>query len=107
MEPSRNAGPDPDKLSRGIVVWTGRGHASSPSRSEDRLVAEFGDERAAQLLPLIRALEDEFYESDARHTARDLATMGDAAAARFRELHPELTDDAIEALVWCYTFDFK
>jgi hypothetical protein len=58
-------------------------------------------------LPILRRLEDEFYASDARFTEADLADIGDRAAARFRELHPELTHDSIEALAWCYSYDFK
>jgi hypothetical protein len=58
-------------------------------------------------MPVLRRLESEFYESDARFTVAGLAQMGVEAAARFRALHPELTQDAIESLAWCYSYDFK
>jgi hypothetical protein len=33
--------------------------------------------------------------------------MGDVAASQFREAHPELSDEAVAAPAWWYTFDFK
>jgi hypothetical protein len=95
------------EISEAIVVWTGWGKEARPRREESRLVDHYGDERARDLFPILRRLEDEFYESDARFTVADLAEMGDNAAARFRELHPELTQDSIEALAWCYSYDYK
>ena len=98
---------DSSLLSNSIVVWTGWGRLSWPSRDEARLVEEFGSELAASLLPEIRKLEDDFYESDARHAAVDLEEMGDLASERFRARHPDVTEDAIQALAWCYTYDYK
>ena len=105
MEPI--GAPSAGEISQAIVVWTGWGSTNRPVREEHQLVGHFGAERARDLLPIMRRLEDEFYESDARFTVADLAEMGDKAASRFRELHPELTQDAIEALAWCYSYDFK
>ena len=50
--------------------------------------------------------EDLAHESEARHVTADLKD-GDLAAARFRENHPDLSEKAIQALAWCYTFDYK
>ena len=76
-------------------------------REEHQLMGHFGDEKARDLLPIMRWLENEFFESDAEFTVSDLTETGDRAASRFRELHPELTQDAIEVLAWCYSYDFK
>jgi hypothetical protein len=51
--------------------------------------------------------EDDFYESDARYTAADIKEMGDLASAQFRRNHLEVSEEAIEALAWCYTYDYK
>jgi len=90
-----------------VVVWTGHGHSSAPTRDENRLVSEFGPELAANLVPLVRGLEDDFYRSDANLTAPDLGAMAAEASEEFRALHPELSDDAVAALAWCYTYDYK
>jgi hypothetical protein len=57
------------------------------------------------LLNAIEALAKDFYSSEAVHEVADLAEMGDRAAAEFRERHPEIAEDAVDALRWCYTFD--
>lgn len=67
----------------------------------------YGAEGAAELLPRIRELKDDFYVSDARFTVADLRQMGDVAAEQFRKAHPEVGEDAVKALAWCYTYDFK
>ncbi|MHB1597265.1 MAG: hypothetical protein ACYCO9_23235 [Streptosporangiaceae bacterium] len=94
-------------VSSAIVVWTGWGKTSWPSRDENRLVEVFGSDMAAELLPRLRELEDEFYASDERFVVADLGEMGDAAAEQFRRVHPELSEDAIRAFAWCYTYDYK
>jgi hypothetical protein len=99
--------PGAAEISEALVVWTGWGSSNRPVRDEMRLVAAYGEDRARDLMPIVRHLKDEFYESDARFTVADLAEMGDKAAARFRNLHPELTPEAIESLAWCYSYDFK
>jgi hypothetical protein len=72
---------DPSLLSAAIILWTGWGSSISPERDEKWLVDRFGSEMAAELLPAIRRLEDEFYESDARHKVAGLKEMGDLAAS--------------------------
>jgi hypothetical protein len=98
---------DPSVLSEALIVWTGFGDTAWPSRDERRLVERYGADSATALFPRLRELEDDFYASDARDHAKDLAEMGDLAKAEFRQRHPELTEEAAEALTWCYTFDYR
>ena len=105
MEPV--AAEPPTVISEAIVVWTGWGKEPRPIRDERLVVEHFGPDRAQDLVRILRRLEEQFSESDARFTVADLAEMGDVAAQRFRQLHPELTQDAIEALAWCYSYDYK
>ncbi|NNN21673.1 MAG: hypothetical protein HKL80_06695 [Acidimicrobiales bacterium] len=98
---------DPPLLSAAIVVWTGWGNAQWPVREEAYLIEEFGSEIAAIILPQIRQLADSFYASGARFTIAGLKEMGDVAAGEFRKAHPEISEDAVRALAWCYTYDYK
>lgn len=98
---------DASLVSEAIVVWTGWGQNAWPSRDEARLVERFGASTTADLLPRIRELEDDFYASNARFTVSDLGEMGHVAADQFRETHPEISDNAVRALAWCYTYDYK
>ena len=98
---------DNETVTRAVVVWTGFGSHSSPDRQDDRLVSTFGEALGLDLVQRVHQLEDEFYESDARFTVPDTKGMGDKAVADFRARHPELGEEAAEALGWCYTFDYK
>lgn len=90
-----------------IVIWSGWGRASHPSRDEELLADRFGRKVATELMLFIRELEDDFYSSDARYTAADLAKMASMSAEQFMKKHPDLPAEAARALAWCYTFDSK
>ena len=101
------AEPSAETLSKAIVVWTGRGVTNYPQRDENRVVERFGVDAAVDLVPLINALEEDFYTSTAYQAVPGLAEMADQAASEFRERHPEISNDAVEAFAWCYSWDWK
>jgi len=95
------------ELTGAVVLYTGWGQKPYPAREGDRIIEAFGHDRGLDLIPKVHRLEDDFFESDARFTTDDLAEMGKKAAYDFRKAHPEIGGAAVEALAWCYTFDFK
>jgi hypothetical protein len=98
---------DAKTVSDAIVTWTGWGESSWPARDEQRIKDRFGENLSEDLVPILHRLERDFYESDAHLSASDLSDMGRLAGTRFRKMHPELSDEAVEALTWCYVFDYK
>jgi hypothetical protein len=58
-------------------------------------------------MPIVRALEEDFCSSTANQVVSGLVEMADLAASEFRGRHPEISDDAVEALAWCYSWDWK
>jgi len=98
---------NPSQISEAVVAWTGWQETPWPQRSEERLANRLGPDQAALLMPYVRSWADDFYMSDARAVAPSLQAMGAQAEEDFRKLHPEASDDAVHALGWCYTFDFK
>lgn len=96
-----------DELAEAIVVWTGKGSLKYPTRSESRLAERFGQDAVTKLLLTIRKLEAEFYASDARYVAADIAEMGKLASTQFQEKYPRLPKAAVDAFAWCYTWDYK
>jgi|SRR6185312_5746499 len=88
-------------------VWSGKGVSNRPDRSDSRLRLYVGDVAAEKLLPVIKRLELDFYETDAWRTKGDLSEMTNVASADFRLLHPEVANEITEILAWCYSYDFK
>jgi hypothetical protein len=101
------ASPSADDISRAIVMWTGYKIEPKPSRDDEHFAVMIGADAALDLLPIIRQMQDEFYESDAYNTMANLDEMAHTAAAEFRTRRPELSDEAIDALAWCYAWDWK
>lgn len=99
------ATPSADEISQAIVIWTGHKREQRPSRADDHVVTMLGIDAALDLLPIVHRLRAEFYESNAYNTVADLDAMGKAAATDFRRRHPELSEEAVDALAWCYTYD--
>jgi hypothetical protein len=98
---------DPATVSRAIVVWSGWGETRWPARDDARLAERFGGDVAPLLISRIRPLEDDFYSSNADVTSPAPGQMGETAASEFRARHPELSEDAVQAFAWCYTWDYK
>ena len=94
-------------LSEAVVVWTGWGRTSMPSRDDSLLVGRLGVELAAKLGPVIKALQEDFYSSNACSVAADLPEMRRLAVQDFKAKYPQIPDEIAQAFAWCYTFDYK
>ena len=90
-----------------VVVWTGFGSTAWPAREESRVADVFGADEALGLMPHVRQWVDDFYETDAASTQPTPEAMARKASLDFKQRHPDAPDEAVEALSWCYTFDFK
>jgi hypothetical protein len=90
-----------------ILCWTGWGDSATPSRDDARLMARFGWQRGSDLLREIKSLENDFYLSDAYLLAADIQDMAKRCAEDFKLKRPDIAEEIINALVWCYTFDYK
>ena len=96
-----------ERVADAMVVWTGKGELAWPQPDDARVIARFGSVSANELLPVLRTLYDEFYASDAHLKAASLPEMYAMASAQFRERHPLAGSSMVDALAWCYTFDYK
>jgi len=95
------------RFGEAVLVWTAYGRDIFPQRDDSAVIARFGAETASELLPELGQLLDEFYKSDAKYRASNLMEMGQMAIEDFKTKYPDVRDDVLNALAWCYTFDFK
>ena len=94
-------------LSRAVVLYLGFGSAPSPQANGSTLTREFGAERGAELLERVVDLLDEVREIQIDWPIHSLASAGDAACDSMRGRHPELSEEALRALGWKFTFDWR
>lgn len=89
-----------------VHLWTGFGREPRPLRTESVVAERVGD-FATVAIPVLLALQSEFYSSTAYETAPSLAAAGMQAKSEFMSRFPEIDVAVAEALEWCYTYDCK
>lgn len=94
-------------ISDAVIIWTGWKTHAWPIRDDDRIISAFGPELGPQIVAEVHALEADFCSSRARLTVSDLVEMGEQAANEFGRRNPKVSEEAVQALKWCYTFDYK
>jgi len=95
-----------EDLRNAVLTWTGRKTTPSPLRDDGLVLKSFG-KKGKMLLDQIKALEDDFYKSDAHLRAASLVEMEQMAIQHFTALHPDLDKEIAQAFAWCYSFDYK
>lgn len=93
-----------DRVSEALEIWVGPIPALGYDR-EAALVERFGAQVANELVPILRALQQDFYGTNAGAVAADLREMHELAFADFKLEHPEISDQAVHALAARYTFE--
>lgn len=94
-------------VSRAMVLFLGFGTASSPRADRDRLVSEFGAKRAEELESRVASVLGELATIQIDWSVPSLTTAADFAVEQIRARHPELSDKALGALRWKFTFDWR
>jgi hypothetical protein len=94
-------------LSEAIPLYLGFGFASSASSGRSRLVARFGERRAAELEDAITQLVRETHAIEIDWEKHSLASAGKFVRDERAVRHPALSDKALNALVWKFTWDWR
>ena len=96
-----------NQLLNAISLWSGWKKEMHPIRSDAKVIKHYGQNKANELLSQIHLLEDDYYSSDARLIADDLAEMSNISIEHFRQKHPHLDAEIGQIFSWCYTYDYK
>ena len=94
-------------VSTAVTMYLGYGSSAFPLTDYARLVSNFGDARAVELKSQIKSLLQELDSSPIDWSSHSLQSAGDLVRSSTRARHPELTDEAVQALVWKFTFDWR
>ncbi len=94
-------------LSDAICIYIGKGRTKAPSPDKSRLAFEIGHNTAAELLPRIEALVSEMDSIEVDWNRMNLNQATDHVMAIMRERHTHISEDALMALDWLFSFSWR
>jgi hypothetical protein len=87
-----------------VLIYLGVGISSYPTRLPDALCDYVGDDRADPLRERVDALLSEAWLDPADWGTTDLSEAQRHVEDKIRASHPELTEDAVRALGWHFSY---
>lgn len=99
------------ELSQAVIAYLGKGRSPFP-RTDDEAVLAFVAEAdpeadGAAMLEQVRALVEECLGIVIDWNTHDLSQGGDEAKREMAARHPELSEDALVALRWMFTYNWR
>jgi hypothetical protein len=95
---------DPE-LSEAIAIFIGFGVKPCPSPDESRLFVHSGKEKTQKLVPIIQKLFVEMDEVSVDWNSMNLNQATDHVVAVLHKKNPELSEIALKALGWLYSWN--
>jgi hypothetical protein len=83
----------------------GFGEAPSPRRNREKLAIAFGPQRAGEMERAVEAILDELGKITVDWHQHSLESAGDMVYQEMHRRHPGLSDAALRAMRWKFTFD--
>jgi hypothetical protein len=96
-----------DALSEAVILYLGYGDQAYPQRAGGRVNARFGLLRGAQLVSRAKRLDRIVGKTPVDWAVDDLPTATDRARRRATEAAPGLSGEALDALAWAFSYDWK
>lgn len=95
-----------ENLSRAIVLFVHYGTSRFPRDDPEAVLKAYEGNTGISLLAAIRAILAEPMPDDIK-TESSLARIGAMVIAAIRKRHPALSEQALKALAWRYTFQSR
>jgi hypothetical protein len=96
-----------DDLSAAVVLFLGFGSASSPRQDQDSLARKFGSKKGDELASQVTALIHEMHGIPVDWSAHSLESAGNMVQEKMHVRYHDLSDSALRALTWKFTFDWR
>lgn len=99
--------PTSDSLNKAIPLFIGFGETFAPDRDASRLIREFGATEAALLEAKVHAILDELANIPVDWSKHTLLSAEQDVLAQMHARHPDLSETALRALGWDFTFFWR
>jgi hypothetical protein len=96
-----------EELSEAVVMVIGFRTRNYPRLDYTVLAQRFGVSRAPGMASRVEAILDELGRVEVDWSKHSLASGGDDARSFMAGRHPELSEEALAALDWKFTFDWR
>jgi hypothetical protein len=96
-----------DELSRAVVAYLRGAGLAWPRRSLDAVAEAMGADTAERLRPCLERLADETLYWPVDWDRHDLLSAMEVVRSGLADRHPELGSEAVEALVWEFSYVYK
>jgi hypothetical protein len=95
---------DSTLINRALLVWLGWHSTGAPRTDDVAVTALLGADLGARVVPILRGLKADFWETDAADTVWELAAAADKAAGDFTAKYPDVCAEAVERManLWAY-----
>ncbi|MFN3856626.1 MAG: hypothetical protein ACK4RV_02675 [Caulobacter sp.] len=94
-------------LSRALILFLGFGRQAFPAADEAAVIDVFGAKHAAGLLEGVRAILADLRALPIEWSRHDLSSAARWARQEMRPRYPGLSEPALSALEWKFTFDWR
>ena len=94
-------------LSEAFISYVGYRKLSAPVMDIKHLIADFGTQRAQELLPLAKSLLREVSSVPIEFTLDSIKADRARVQHDMKSLHPELTEEALKAIDWYCCFSWR
>lgn len=91
-------------LSRALVAYLGYGIDRFPKEDMSRLISTFGEELSTKLRPQVQEILAELGQLKPNWEVHTLESSGAWAKQEMKKRHPNLDNDALDALGWTFTW---
>ena len=95
------------ELNRALVAYLGKGRSSFPRTDEAAVLAVARGDDGAELQARVRVIVSELMAIEIDWSVHTLADGGRRAERIMASRHPELDDDALGALRWMFTYNWR
>jgi hypothetical protein len=91
--------------SEALILYLGKGLTPYPQRDPRRLVEHYVPIEAADLAAYCEKVLEELYDFEPSWTSEGLCEATERAVRAVASAHPELSEQALAALRWSYSWD--
>lgn len=94
-------------LSQAIILYLAKGRSSFPKSDDAAVIAAASAPEGPALLDRVRRITDECMAIDVDWASHTLVEGGEEARQTMALRHPELSPQALDALRWMFTYNWR